>query len=249
MSTFAAVLRANLPMATIDSIEIGSSVKGLIFDYGGTLDSRGDHWAQVIRDAYLAAGVDVGLDDFIKAYVHAERALAANPLICLADTFRELMRKKIAVEMQWLAEHCEGFELVGESRQCGAVTLSECGKGNEIADWCYEHARKCVGESAAVLHRLRERYPMVLVSNFYGNLRAVIEDFGISDCFKAVVESATVGVRKPDPAIFRLGLDALGLSASEVLVVGDSLDKDILPARALGCQTALLTGRPWPPTN
>ncbi|MDE6263430.1 MAG: HAD family hydrolase, partial [Muribaculaceae bacterium] len=60
-----------------------------------------------------------------------------------------------------------------------------------------------------------------------------------------IIESAVVGVRKPDPAIFRLGVEAFGLPAEEVLVVGDSLKKDILPAESIGCQTAWIKGKGW----
>ena len=60
-----------------------------------------------------------------------------------------------------------------------------------------------------------------------------------------MIESAVVGVRKPDPEIFNLGVKALGLPATDILVVGDSLDKDILPAQSLGCHTAWLKGMQW----
>ena len=62
---------------------------------------------------------------------------------------------------------------------------------------------------------------------------------------RGVIESAVVGVRKPDPAIFMLGVVALGLEPRQVLVVGDSLRKDILPARSIGCHTAWIKGRAW----
>ena len=44
-----------------------------------------------------------------------------------------------------------------------------------------------------------------------------------------------------------LGVDALGLPPREVLVVGDSLKKDILPAESVGCPTAWLKGKGWTP--
>ena len=34
-------------------------VRGVIFDYGGTLDTRGDHWSYLIEEAYVKAGVIV----------------------------------------------------------------------------------------------------------------------------------------------------------------------------------------------
>ena len=54
-----------------------------------------------------------------------------------------------------------------------------------------------------------------------------------------------VGVRKPDPKIFSLGVEALGLSPEEVLVVGDSYKKDIVPAESIGCKVAWLKGKGW----
>lgn len=223
-------------MGSIESLEICDGVRGIIFDYGGTLDSRGDHWSYIIRDAYRSAGVEVGIEAFIDAYVYAERALAASPIVEPSDTFRELMAKKIAIEMQ---------RLIG----CGHVGEAALERVGAIADYCYGHARQCVSESAVVLARLAGRYPMALVSNFYGNINAVLRDFGIDRYFRAVIESAVVGVRKPDPAIFRLGVESLGLRADEVLVVGDSYGKDIVPAQSLGCRTYMIEGRQWPPVD
>ncbi len=40
-------------MGTIESLVIADDIRGIIFDYGGTLDSRGDHWSHIIREAYL----------------------------------------------------------------------------------------------------------------------------------------------------------------------------------------------------
>lgn len=54
--------------------------------------------------------------------------------------------------------------------------------------------------------------------------------------FHQVVESAKVGLRKPDPAIYRLMTDALGV-APEQAVFLDDLGVNLKPARALGMQT------------
>ena len=63
--------------------------------------------------------------------------------------------------------------------------------------------------------------------------------------FKAVIESAVVGVRKPNPEIFRLGVDALEMKPQEVIVIGDSFDKDVVPASNLGCNTVWIKGVEW----
>ena len=73
----------------------------------------------------------------------------------------------------------------------------------------------------------------------------MLRAYGIRHLFKGIIESAVVGVRKPNPTLFRLGVDALELSPEEVLVVGDSLRKDIEPAEKLGCQVLWLKGKGW----
>lgn len=210
-------------------IRLDDTVKGIIFDYGGTIDSRGDHWSHIILDAYRREGIEIGIEPFKEAYVYGERALALEGAVAPGDTFRDLMLKKCRAEFE-----CAGIDI--SDGRCEAVALR-----------CYDYARECVDELRPTLEELSAKLPLVLVSNFYGNLNAVLRDFRLSHCFKAVVESAAVGVRKPDPAIFRLGLEALGLPAENVLVVGDSYSKDIVPARSLGCRTLHIEGRQWPP--
>ena len=84
-----------------------------------------------------------------------------------------------------------------------------------------------------------------MVSNFYGNLRTGICDYGIADLFDDVIESAVVGIRKPSPEIFTLGVKAAGVAPEDCVVVGDSIKNDILPGRAAGCHTVWYRGKQW----
>ena len=115
----------------------------------------------------------------------------------------------------------------------------------EVAGFCDRAARSAVEEARPVLELLSRHYPMMLVSNFYGNVDSVLRAYDLRRYFKGVIESAVVGVRKPNPTLFRLGVDALELEPQQVMVVGDSLRKDILPAESLGCSTLWLKGKGW----
>lgn len=207
------------------------NIEGIIFDYGGTIDSRGVHWSWVIWDGYRHAGAGVGLEQFREAYVYAERELARVRHIMPGDNFHDLLVKKMAIEFDYIEQQ-------GWLEGCAAMS-------RQVADYCYERARDCVDEARPVLEYLHGRYPMMLVSNFYGNIDSVLRDFDLRRYFKGIIESSVVGVRKPNPTLFKLGVDALELSASRVLVVGDSLKKDILPAESLGCATRWLKARGW----
>ena len=198
--------------------------KGYIFDYGGTLDTGGQHWGKVLWHAYERQQVPVTEAQFREAYVHAERMLGKNPIIQPDFTFRRTLEEKVRIEMDYLG-------------------LTDYGK--TVVNDLYERTKTETAHSVKVLQALRKRYPMVLVSNFYGNIAVVLHEFGFEGIFCEIIESAVVGVRKPDSRIFSLGVEALGLPACEVVVVGDSMDKDIIPATKAGCQTVWFKGEGW----
>ena len=206
-------------------------IKGIIFDYGGTLDSRGVHWSEVLWEGYQQAQVPIDKDTFRNIYVEGERALAKNRIILPHDDFHELLRKKVALELSYLPER------PSEATESQWV--------EKIAGYCDNSARACINEARPTLEQLSERFPMMLVSNFYGNIDEVLRAYGIRHLFKGIIESSVVGIRKPNPTLFRLGVDALELEPDDVLVVGDSLRKDIEPAERLGCHVLWLKGKGW----
>jgi putative hydrolase of the HAD superfamily len=79
-----------------------------------------------------------------------------------------------------------------------------------------------------------------VVSNSDGRVEEALEAAGLRDRFDVVLDSALVGVEKPDPAIFRAALAALGVAPAEALYVGDLYEVDVVGARAAGMQAALL---------
>lgn len=83
-----------------------------------------------------------------------------------------------------------------------------------------------------------------LVSNWSGELRAILAAEGLEDRFHTVVVSAEEGVAKPDLRLFRRALDRLDVEPGpRVAYVGDDLRCDIAPSRRLGL-TAVLIDRP-----
>lgn len=252
-------------------------IKGIIFDYGGTLDTRGDHWSEVLWQGYEHFGIGVADDEevepgvsihkqaFRDAYVYGERALAVNPIVTPDFHFEDILREKLILELNFLA----GKELLetgkddsekqaklgnpGKDSDTSSESLFLSLSDSEIRQIAVDMARyinaktlALLKENKLVLEHLKQKgYPMVLVSNFYGNINQVLKDAGIDGYFKDVIESAVVGVRKPNPAIFALGVCALDLPASQVLVVGDTYGKDIIPAHKLGCHTLWIKGLQW----
>ena len=249
-------------------------IKGIIFDYGGTLDTRGDHWSEVLWQGYEHFGIGVADDEevepgvsipkqaFRDAYVYGERALAVNPIVTPDFHFEDILREKLILELNFLAgkelletgkDDAEKQAKLGNDSDASSESLLLSLSDSEIhqivvdmAHYINAKTLDLLQENKQVLEHLKQAgYPMVLVSNFYGNINQVLKDAEIDGYFKDVIESAVVGVRKPNPAIFALGVCALDLPASQVLVVGDTYGKDIIPAHKLGCHTLWIKGLQW----
>ncbi|HVC31253.1 MAG TPA: HAD family hydrolase [Steroidobacteraceae bacterium] len=89
-------------------------------------------------------------------------------------------------------------------------------------------------EAPAALERLGGRYRLAILGNQGLQARGRLEAAGLLRFFEVVVISDEVGVSKPDPRIFELALEQLGVAPCEAAMVGDRLDNDIGPAKRLG---------------
>ncbi|WP_055524393.1 HAD family hydrolase [Streptomyces graminilatus] len=90
-------------------------------------------------------------------------------------------------------------------------------------------------DAAEVLGGLKERgIPVGVVSNIGWDLRPVFREHGLDAHVDAYVLSYEHGVQKPDPRLFEVACDALGVVPQDVLMVGDDRRADG-GAAALGC--------------
>lgn len=208
-------------------------VEGVIVDYCGTLDTDGTHWSWVIREAWQKAGVEVDLSTFREAYVYAEKELARTMQILPRHDFRDFLNLKINIQLQWLAQQ---DELPATEVEPMAA---------KIANICKDYVAANIETVKPVLEKLAAKYPLVLVSNFYGNSDLMMQKLGIGQYFKKVIDCSVEGLQKPDSRIFGLAVKALQLSPSRCLVVGSSYDDDIQPALEVGCRAVWLKGDGW----
>ena len=210
-------------------------IKGIIFDYGGTIDTNSRHWAEVLWEKYVEHQVPVTKEAFREAYVFGERSLAKFPFIRPDHDFYDVLAIKTKLQMEYLAEK---RHLPMDEIQLRNYALN-------VAKSCYEYVLGILSVTRPVVEELAKKYKLVLVSNFYGNIQTILNDFKLMSYFADIIESSVVGVRKPDPAIYQLGVDAMGYNADQVLVVGDSFSKDMVPAKKVGCKAIWLKGEGW----
>jgi putative hydrolase of the HAD superfamily len=119
---------------------------------------------------------------------------------------------------------------------------------DEFFDRVYDQFRSSQGwmlfpETLEVLEQLRNLgVRLGIISNFDTRIYSVLDSLEIRRFFSAITTSSEAGFSKPDPQIFETAARGLGLPTSEILLVGDSLHDDIVPALQAG-MTALLIDR------
>jgi len=93
-------------------------------------------------------------------------------------------------------------------------------------------------DAGPCLRELSNRYPLALLTNGAPDLQyEKIATTGIGQYFKAIAVSGEAGCGKPDRRFFELVLNRLGTDAAHTWMVGDSLERDIAGAQALGMNT------------
>lgn len=99
-------------------------------------------------------------------------------------------------------------------------------------------------DARRVLEELRRRgVPVAVVSNIGWDLRPVFRHHGLADLVDTFTLSFEHGVLKPDPALFRIACDDLGLPPESVVMVGDDRIADA-GAAVLGCRVHLVDPLP-----
>ena len=104
-------------------------------------------------------------------------------------------------------------------------------------------ATQSLPEMFEVLTALSKNYKLLVLSNTRSHyfIEESICRAGLLDFFELVVTSDVVGWRKPIGRIFESALAGVGLEPTQTIMIGDSLEKDIAGAKALGMKTIWLS--------
>jgi HAD superfamily hydrolase (TIGR01509 family) len=161
-----------------------------------------------------------------QAFDYAEQRSHAAPEMRAAQ-----LRLMLQNHVGWQLEH---------------LAVQDASIARALVDRFTAEAMDAAATNRRVLTTLVEQgFRLGLVSNACGNAAVLCEEFGYAPMLSAVVDSHCFGISKPDPAIFRHALTLLGTEPERAAFVGDSLDRDIEPAKRLGMMTIwIATGSP-----
>ncbi len=192
--------------------------------------------------------------EFIAA-VLAQHGHPATPLAIRIAEYgaKAAIDRELAPEMA-APESVEGLlwpDDSGERPSYFAVALHHLGVSRAamrpILDALQAHNREsCLWrvvepDTAGVLAELRERgFTLAVISNSDGRVEGDLGRLGLGEHFVAVVDSHVVGVEKPNPEIFRLALERIGVVAEESVYVGDVFGIDVMGARRAGLEAVLI---------
>lgn len=90
------------------------------------------------------------------------------------------------------------------------------------------------------LKELRPKYKMGIISNTDTFSAQALSRTGLFKYFDAQCLSCDMGMIKPEPELFAMMAERLELSPNEILMIGDNISDDLMPAASLGFQTLLI---------
>jgi len=190
-------------------------------------------------------------------HVDAERVCRAAGIAYDPPAFRTAEAAAVAAVRRLVLERPESRDAerlpLYLSEMLSGLGLSDAGARRDAAQRVAgEHRRanlwsRGAENAAGTLEALRGRgYRLACVSNADGRVRALLETAGLSPYLEFVIDSAEAGVEKPDPRIFRVATDRLGLPPSECAYVGDIYEIDVVGAEAAGLTAVLIGDGPAP---
>jgi HAD superfamily hydrolase (TIGR01509 family) len=198
-------------------------IRAVLFDAGHTL-LEFDYallTAQLVARGHEVSAARV-TDAERRARIRLDREQAAQPT-----------RAKLGAG-RYLRYLLDGLGITGED---DVVAITAWRRGfNLPVGLCHQ----ADAQAADALRRLREAGLITgVISNSNGSVAQALECAGLSPLLDFVIDSTVVGIAKPDPRVFALGLRAAGVEPHEAVYVGDSYFVDVLGARGAGLGAVL----------
>jgi HAD superfamily hydrolase (TIGR01509 family) len=200
-----------------------AALRAVLLDYGGTLDGDAAHWFDHFLALYAECGVALSSAALRPAFYDADARLAAE------DGIRDFgLERTVRSHVRYQLER---------------LARADARLAERLADGFIRDTRRAWDRNRPLLRRLAERFRLGVVSNSYGNMPMLLAEARLGP-FDVVIDSAVAGIAKPDPAIYALAAERLGVAPGAILHVGDSWERDVVPAAAAGMRTAWLAAPP-----
>ncbi|RIH84782.1 Pyrimidine 5'-nucleotidase YjjG [Calidithermus terrae] len=190
---------------------VSNRIRAICFDFDGTLAQFEGDFGQLTAFCCARLGLDPGDRAFLATY---EREIRAEGHV----TFALVLRRAFEAHGYRVPADLEAIAAEVTARYAAEVRL-------------LPGARELLAYFAHL--------PKAVITNGPADMQwAALRSVGLEREFEAVVVSGDpdVAIRKPDPRIFRLACERLGVPPHETLMIGDHLEADVQGAIAAGLQ-------------
>ena len=209
-----------------------SRYQAIVFDVGGTLIGFVDSepFQRFLAELWRGSGREATESDgrALRKRVTEELRLRRGEAVGLGADAEEIYRL-------WLSL----FEAVFTDMDVG---LEPKQAAHRIFPWFARgEFERLFDDVVPALEALQRRgLTLGILSNFPPTLEDILQRLGVHDYFEFFVVSSIVGVAKPAPRIFELGVQAAGCPADRILYVGDHPEDDVLGAQRAGLDAVLI---------
>jgi putative hydrolase of the HAD superfamily len=190
--------------------------KVVIFDYGNVLDIP-DDW-----DAWHQYRETL-------ANEHGMTGQALWEAVYYSEPWQQVKRGKISEQDYW-------------NTVCSSLGYHTPAEQLAFRQRLWAGRDRIHPQMLALLHTLRPHYRLAILSNAYQWDMAtwLADERGVPGMFDTVISSARVGMAKPDPEIYHLTLERIGVQGHEAIFV-DDLERNTLVAEAEGLPCIVFT--------
>jgi putative hydrolase of the HAD superfamily len=210
-------------------------IKAILFDMFDTLmliEKNHEFYSPSLLRMYRYLnenGIDVPFDKFNAVYIEVRDGLYAKADLNWEEPHFNV---RVAETLKSL-----GYEYALSSPLVDAAT-------NEFCEEFMTYV-SIDEEAEAVLRKLHGKYKLGIISNFAipECVVKLLKGSKIYELFDVVVVSGAVNKRKPSPEIFEGALKMLGVSASEAVFVGDTVDADVEGPKSVGMKVVYIERR------
>ena len=207
-------------------------VRAVFFDFYQTLCFHGHSLEENLERIAERYGVEVNserCDTALKSLFASTSAPAPTTDYSLLELLMTVMSRE-----------CEFIREVGIEKHVEQIAWELLQSGHRLFA---ANSSALYSDVVPTLQHFRdEGFKLAIVSNWDTPLDPLTERLGIAEYFDAIVASHDARVRsvKPDPHIFNYTLEAMDVSAAEVIHVGDTYEADIVGAQGVGIRPILL---------
>lgn len=205
-----------------------TDVRAVCFDAGNVLCCFGHKRVSMVLESF---GHEVSREKFAEAELCGRDAI--NALLASSPE-----ADNMAQVLCYLDRILEELGIAPSARP--ELVEALLGESDKLTLWC-----EAPEEAPRVLSELAQRgYSLAVISNTAkGDCQRVLSEAGLVEHFAHIIDSFHVGIEKPDPRIFQLAAEKLGLDVAEIVFVGDIYEVDAVGAKRAGMMPILLDPR------